>query len=230
MKKSIRAADRINFEAYSKLSDSGSVSNRTQLPGSLCVASKRLLASVAAGSLLLCYGLSSEFFRSPSSALETATSADEANPYRSDPGTNRPSVPKLEPIVVKAEFERSAPRSPRMLGPKPKEIFFKGEYYYGKMCTRSPDGAWALHQTENFKISEVVRASDAIRDQLKDSRIGVHLFSHPSSRPRKLREGEIYTLRLIPSDKTWADLEQGQLFNVDGGELEFVGSIPESKG
>jgi hypothetical protein len=171
--------------------------------------------------------MSSEFFRSPSNVPAPAMTANHTNPYQSDLGSGQTSAPKLEPIVVKATYERPVARSPRTLGPKPKEIYFKGRYVYGKMCTLTPDGAWTMYKTENFKVSEVVRASDAIRDQLKDTCIGVRLFDHPSSPPRNLGEGKTYTLRLIPSEKTWTDLEQGRLLHVGGGELEFVGSIPD---
>jgi hypothetical protein len=231
MNTSIGAGDEVNFEAYSKLSarrsDSGRVSNHLNLRRSVYSVVIRLLAGLVACSVVFSYAFLSDFSRLPSIAPEPGRNADEANPFRPDRGSSRITLPKLEPIVARAEYEGSRARSPRMLGPKPKEIYFKGEYFYGKMCARNPDGAWALYRTENFLVKEVVRASDALRDQLKDSYVRVHLFAIPSFATRKLREGETYMLRLAPSDKTWTNIEQGLLSEVGGDELEFVGSIPD---
>ena len=106
-------------------------------------------------------------------------------------------------------------------------IYFRGEYFYGKQCTFSPPGDWAMHRTENFKVNEVVRASNEIRDRLKNSCIGVRLLDHLRSAPENLRAGETYTLRLVPSDKTWTAIEQGDFIFVGGDELDFVNSIPD---
>ena len=231
MKRSIDAAPEMRFEVYSKLSpllpDSGFAAKGMRSGRSIRAASKRILISLVVCSVFVSCGLSFVDSRFAFSPLKTEPITSHSNPGQSTTGSSPGPISDPKPSTVKAGRDRSDSRSKLILGQKPKVIYFKGEYYYGKQCTFSPPGIWAMHRTENFKVKEVVRASNELRDRLKNSSVRVPPFDHLRSAPEDLRAGKTYTLRLVPSDRTWTAIEQGDFINVGGDELDFVDSIPE---
>ncbi len=206
MKKSIDAAPEKTFEVYCKLSallpESGLVAKGVRSCRSIHEATKRILISLVACSVVVGCGLSFVNSRSAPSTLKPEPITSRSNSDQSSSGSSLGPISDPKQTSVKAGHDRSESRSKLILGHKPNVIYFRGEYFYGKQCTFSPPGDWAMHRTENFKVNEVVRASNEIRDRLKNSCIGVRLLDHLRSAPENLRAGETYMLRLVPSDKT----------------------------
>jgi hypothetical protein len=120
----------------------------------------------------------------------------------------------------KATVGKGSPPAHR--GKEAGDVVFRARYYKGKgPCIRKDDG-WAMPAVDDFEVVEVVRG------KLNASDITVRLHTnHGPGYPADLKQGEVYTLRLSPSEGTKQQLRQNakeatSLLEVDGDEISEV--------
>jgi hypothetical protein len=137
------------------------------------------------------------------------------------------SLPRSEPNAADIDVGRSRTPLRSLAEPNRKAIYFKGRFEFGKRCIRTNEGGYALCKSEYFKVIQVIRASDEARGKLNNVCIDMYIGSRARATPEDVQAGTTYTVRLVPSEKTWAAIVKGDAILVSGDELEFVRSVAD---
>jgi hypothetical protein len=135
------------------------------------------------------------------------------------PGAADVSSPKPTSDQVRVEKSRSKPpaRAER------KALLFTGEYQRSKVCLPVGEKSLALFELNKFKGVKIRGSTKTLRDQFTRAGSCFSALGRLRGGSESLVEGRTYTVRLMPSDETWTQIEKGSnSISLWGGELEVV--------
>ncbi len=115
-------------------------------------------------------------------------------------------------------------RSTQVQHPKPQSLHFKGAYELGEVCLpyRGDPRSLAMYELTSVSVIGLIRGNEALQERIAKHPLTFTCIGRPK-RYSRLSKGTTYTVRLVPSDETWNQIERGDgVVSLDCQEMEVL--------
>ena len=80
----------------------------------------------------------------------------------------------------------------------------------------------AMYELTSFRVIRLIRGTETLEERIAKRPLTFKGIGRPKGGPR-LAVGRTYTVRLVPSDETWKQIERGEeVVSLDCQEIEIV--------
>jgi hypothetical protein len=170
-----------------------------------------IVAGIVAGSMSTAYHVPAPA-RAPEPPPTTSVDLAESRPLSDQDANAITGTTKLS-------------RSSSVARSKPQSLHFRGEYNQGKVCLPYGDDARssATYELNSFRVIGLIRGSEMLQQQIENRPLTFEGIGRLKGERPGLVIGKTYTVRLVPSDETWKQIEKGgKVVMLNSEEMEVV--------